>query len=1155
MALRRLLDGTEAGTAQSVSELFRVPLLRLPGDCQPRAPQGGGEEFAGERSVQQQRLLEALLSPETTLSPSEREAFGDRLAEDAILPAAELLERLRHTGALTPAEIADAEQDLKEHRIRGRRGIENQIETLRLELAALYNLDLRTGDSLREALEQLDNFAEAVTEGSLIGAPEDDSKITIPAESGERRSGIPADFPQMRASLKQIQALRDRVRAEIAGDQRERLNQIAKDRPFMAAEIGELVSTLDCRDPTTVEDIIASLQAGHSVSRQGDELVDSFGQFFPDFVERLATNSEEFNRGRIDKALHEGGSLGPLDFSRLDTDGRLGAKQVLESWRQAEHALQPTERDFRDPVRRIIEALGFAEVSVHGDTILIPGKLMVMRLRCAPPEVDGWFLPPDFGSIAEGNYRLFLCHPQVPDDQIVSELAKFSVDVPCLLFMFGRLSRLRRQDFAQRMRARRQRVLLIDEIQILFLASLEVSRLETLFACATPFGYVQPYTTDPGNIPREMFFGRKEEIVRIHARSADGCLVYGGRQLGKSALLNHVRKIYHRPKDGVLVFYRSCDVIGGPIDPPKFIWQVIARELASLGVLKGNPLDGEAVASAVKTWLDANPTQQILMLLDETDQFMSAEARTSFPNLTRLKDLMVDTAWRFKAVFAGLHNVRRAWKAPNTPLAHLGEPICVGPLNTTPENRAEARRLVVEPMRAAGFEYEQPGLGWDILARVNHYPSLVQVFCKGLLTELYRKAQPVGRGPRWRIGRAQMFEGVSYRQISDAIRGKFRLTLDLDPRFDLIAHVLALYRFDRGDETVLRIGLPVVALYQEVIGYWPDNLPRLDVEAFGAFLDEMVDLGVLSQFGPKGDRYGLRTAQVAQMLGGRAEVETQIERIMSIEPRVDYDGALYFRRVVPDDPSGRAPLSDRQLEALFEPSRTGPRIVVASSSLWGANIARDLASLAEGWGGQGAPREGVVSAGTTAEFRKAFPRLARHASRKVIVVPHETSWTADWVVWSAKQNEVGTGRVLPIFLAEPSRLRDFRLSDLGEANDLVFLPQPWGDQMLRAFLLETDSAIFDHGARRAKLIAGTGGAPVLLRAALSELVTACRVDGRDPDVALADWCNRQTLKPADVGLSSDLVPLIRVLDNVELENLGLLFDLLREAWVGPNFCT
>ena len=63
-------------------------------------------------------------------------------------------------------------------------------------------------------------------------------------------------------------------------------------------------------------------------------------------------------------------------------------------------------------------------------------------------------------------------------------------------------------------------------------------------------------------------------------------------------------------------------------------------------------------------------------------------------------------------------------KVPNSPLVHLSEPICIGPLNTSPESSQQARRLVVEPMKAAGFDYEKPDLIHSLLTRVNFYPSL-----------------------------------------------------------------------------------------------------------------------------------------------------------------------------------------------------------------------------------------------------------------------------------------------------------------------------------------------------------------------------------------------------------------------------------------------
>src|SRR5690606_18971629 len=133
--------------------------------------------------------------------------------------------------------------------------------------------------------------------------------------------------------------------------------------------------------------------------------------------------------------------------------------------------------------------------------------------------------------------------------------------------------------------------------------------------------------------------------------------------------------------------------------PAHDIWRVVADALASEGVGKGDATP-EAVATAVRGWLGADTGRRILMLLDETNAFMAFEAQSAFQNLVPLKDLMETTARRFKVVFAGLHNVRRAHRAPNTPLAHFGV-ICVGPLNATPENRSEARRLVIAPLRAA----------------------------------------------------------------------------------------------------------------------------------------------------------------------------------------------------------------------------------------------------------------------------------------------------------------------------------------------------------------------------------------------------------------------------------------------------------------------
>jgi hypothetical protein len=78
---------------------------------------------------------------------------------------------------------------------------------------------------------------------------------------------------------------------------------------------------------------------------------------------------------------------------------------------------------------------------------------------------------------------------------------------------------------------------IIDNAVIAFLASRTEARLQTTMGITLPFTSVNPYTPFAlGDVPREVFYGRKEELRRVQDAN-DALFVYGGRQLGKSALL------------------------------------------------------------------------------------------------------------------------------------------------------------------------------------------------------------------------------------------------------------------------------------------------------------------------------------------------------------------------------------------------------------------------------------------------------------------------------------------------------------------------------------------------------------------------------------------------------------------------------------------
>jgi hypothetical protein len=84
---------------------------------------------------------------------------------------------------------------------------------------------------------------------------------------------------------------------------------------------------------------------------------------------------------------------------------------------------------------------------------------------------------------------------------------------------------------------------------LIWLSTIKPSRIQALFEVVLPFTHLRPYTSKPGFVPREMFYGRKKERESIVDPSG-ACFIFGGRQLGKSALLRQVRDSFHNPEIG-----------------------------------------------------------------------------------------------------------------------------------------------------------------------------------------------------------------------------------------------------------------------------------------------------------------------------------------------------------------------------------------------------------------------------------------------------------------------------------------------------------------------------------------------------------------------------------------------------------------------------
>ncbi|MSU90741.1 hypothetical protein GE300_14135 [Rhodobacteraceae bacterium 2CG4] len=782
--LRALVDGrAEVSVAPRLRDLLEAPLLRLPGGCQDWTEEGD-PAFDVERAARDTSLAAALLRP-ACIARDDAAAFDARISERATLAAHSLLERQKRSGSDAGQRVA-REQQLGEAIDAARQQARERVARLRQSLTTIGYLDLDAATALPADLSRL-----AIIETALV-APVGGDAPALPAMNSFRLPDLPPDFPELDAVLAEMEDRRDQLQAQISRRQQLELERLTASPHGQSARA--LLAAFDRLDPVTADDAIAEIKAGREVPMPEAQAPDVFSRFFPDFVAKIAASPEETKRGRILTALETRGAAGPLDLECIDERRARRLKQLLEAWAQGENSLRQSQPPrLRETLAKVFELIGFSGIRIAEGREALPARLRLLTMQCDVPRRADGFLPSTFGSAPRGRYHLLAARADVSTDQLLRQIGSEAPDAPWIVVLFGRLDVKERYRLARQMRAEARTAVVLEETLLLFAGLESDDPFATFFDCAMPFAWQQPYTISPGQIPPEIFFGREAEIDKIVSRNAEGCLIYGGRQLGKSVLLNHVRGERNRPERGELALYLDIRSVGGPGVPPEGVWQSLAHELRATGAFHQLEPEARKLLATIEAWLDSDPARRLLVMFDEADNFLRAEHAAGYPHLLPLKGLMERTERRFKVVFAGLHNVRRMAHAPNSPLPHLGEPICIGPMNQSPANRAALRRLAVEPMRSAGLDYSDPGLASDMLARMNYYPSLVQVFGRQIVESFGRRPRAGDDGPRWKLDRESLFEGAAAERIADQIRDRFQLTLNLDVRYDCIARSIALH--------------------------------------------------------------------------------------------------------------------------------------------------------------------------------------------------------------------------------------------------------------------------------------------------------------------------------------------------------------------------
>jgi hypothetical protein len=257
-------------------------------------------------------------------------------------------------------------------------------------------------------------------------------------------------------------------------------------------------------------------------------------------------------------------------------------------------------------------------------------------------------------------------------------------------------------------------VLSDNRLRDLLLADEPVRLLETTISEQVAVSELSPYQVAGGVKLENLFFGREREVRAIADRTVRNFLVVGQRQMGKSSLLLAVlRRLQARPDlDASYVELADAD-----------LHRRLARERDRVPA-NGAPLPPFVEVAA------GTPSRPRVWLIDEADDFISADAKAGYPVLQAMRALAEEGRAYF--VLAGFWDLYRAVVLDEKqPLRNFGEHLRLEPLDPR-----SALALVTEPMTALGLQWDAPSTPELLVEQAGRRANLLVLACKALVESL-----------------------------------------------------------------------------------------------------------------------------------------------------------------------------------------------------------------------------------------------------------------------------------------------------------------------------------------------------------------------------------------------------------------------------------
>ena len=552
----------------------------------------------------------------------------------------------------------------------------------------------------------------------------------------------------------------------------------------------------------------------------------------------------------------------------LRTEDHSRAQQLIDDWIDSEN------------IERLLKNLGWQNIRVRPYRFPAEprGEFYEVRKESSTAGLTAPIHPiAPYGTYLEKKRMYVAClYGTYDSSRLYEKLRAFDeIDGSKVILLDCALGQIDRRALARKLKQRESSLrnvnLVIDRVLLAHLAIHYNANLinRILMATAMPFSYFQPYVVESiHTMPPEIFIGRKDELRKIE--QSDGVnLIFGGRQLGKSALFKKALSDIdgHNQQRAVLIDINQLDCAASALK--------ISRELIDLGITPdAEPTeDWDVLSRNITRRLRNSPAEisYFLLMLDEADIFIEDCARCNYHPLVALKDIQQSLPGQFKYVLAGLHNIvkfnRQVALGNNSVITHMSS------LKITPFRTPEAQELLTYPLSYLGFFLPSKVIISQILATCNYFPGLIQLYAKKLI-ESVRAADYAGYDikttPPYLVTDEHLRRVLADQEFMHEIHAKFEATLTLDESQGSYYYPLTLligwmYNVEpsKGGYTASDI-----LRHAKEWGVYP--IADLDEEKIDVLLQELQDLNVLRSV--SSDAYLLSSKNFRDLLGSDDEI-------------------------------------------------------------------------------------------------------------------------------------------------------------------------------------------------------------------------------------------------------------------------------------------